>query len=465
MPVLSGAAIFETSEATADLSAQTPLALDASSVSLELVRVKMRVVESPFGNIAYTPEYLNETVSFENASLRVLPRPTALLHMHAWGDITAAADADRLSPQHRAAPLPYKYRMNASFPFFYNDAGVGDATVVGEGARLYVDGDAELFIVDAEVLIETATQARRFETGARVERSVGTPLRTDEYAFAIVRLAGASGSVAPMASHLASPSIHLQGELTIQKATGTIEIAAMRYPFLGQDAELHGDLAYTMRRADDGAFAYAIQGDARSLSTSDGRAYADVAQRAGAIAAILALVATISPLGRQLLGSALAALYSRITPDDALAHPQRARLYGLIRAGPAHLRALQRTIGVGWGTLHYHLSVLERSRLILLEREGKHTFAIAAGQRRDPGELAHRGAAARVLEAIATSSMSLTQNEIAEKLQISRQLASHHLSTLEAQGLVEAVGARPRRYSARPTTRAPHAARALASGE
>lgn len=127
---------------------------------------------------------------------------------------------------------------------------------------------------------------------------------------------------------------------------------------------------------------------------------------------------------------------------------EREALLAAIQEQPGiHLRALQRRLGLGWGTLSYHLAVLVRSQAVHVVREGKHALVYADGSGPLPpvALLALRGAAARIFED-PTLHKAATQSDIQARLGISRQLVTYHLQRLETNGLVAGDDSRPRLY-------------------
>ncbi len=87
--------------------------------------------------------------------------------------------------------------------------------------------------------------------------------------------------------------------------------------------------------------------------------------------AIILLTTGGRALGTSRLGPLLLAAYSRLRGQDVLHLESRKRVLDLVQAQPGiHFRELLRKSRLGSGTLHYHLSVLERERLLTSRRDG-----------------------------------------------------------------------------------------------
>jgi DNA-binding transcriptional ArsR family regulator len=212
--------------------------------------------------------------------------------------------------------------------------------------------------------------------------------------------------------------------------------------FSGQGAiELPPHLAATHAFHVSGTFAAVTLGDGRSLS------FEGLPEPTSLVLVATAILIACTRTVRGTLGGVCAAFYTRIASAHVLESPERAQLYSLIGSQPGrHLRELQRTLGWGWGTVHYHLELLRRSGLVTLEPNGKH---LVVYQRSDAARSARarldvRGKAAAVYDALAAGAM--TQAELQGALGLSRQLVAHHLGCLVEDHLVTVLPGRPKRY-------------------
>lgn len=122
----------------------------------------------------------------------------------------------------------------------------------------------------------------------------------------------------------------------------------------------------------------------------------------------------------------------------------RGRLLGYLEANAGiHFSALRDALGLANGVSAYHLQVLESSGQIISWRDGKlRRYAVATLSKEEAKRVKNPIAGTRlaILEVLADSgNLGLSGSEIRIKLEISRQLLSHHLAELRASELVEAA--------------------------
>ncbi len=122
----------------------------------------------------------------------------------------------------------------------------------------------------------------------------------------------------------------------------------------------------------------------------------------------------------------------------------RGRLLGYLEANAGiHFSALRDALGLANGVSAYHLQVLESSGQIISWRDGKlRRYAVATLSQEEAKRVKNPIAGTRlaILEVLADSgNLGLSGSEIRIKLEISRQLLSHHLAELRAAELVEAA--------------------------
>ncbi len=122
----------------------------------------------------------------------------------------------------------------------------------------------------------------------------------------------------------------------------------------------------------------------------------------------------------------------------------RGRLLGYLEANAGiHFSALRDALGLANGVTAYHLQVLEGSGQIISWRDGKlRRYAVATLSQEEAKRVKNPIAGTRlaILEVLADSgNLGLSGSEIRIKLEISRQLLSHHLAELRAAELVEAA--------------------------
>jgi DNA-binding transcriptional ArsR family regulator len=122
----------------------------------------------------------------------------------------------------------------------------------------------------------------------------------------------------------------------------------------------------------------------------------------------------------------------------------RGRLLGYLEANAGiHFSALRDALGLANGVTAYHLHTLETTGQIISWRDGKlRRYAISSLSREEIGRIRTPIAGTRlaILEVLSESgNIGLSGTDIRLKLEISRQLLSHHLSELRNGELVEAA--------------------------
>ncbi len=145
----------------------------------------------------------------------------------------------------------------------------------------------------------------------------------------------------------------------------------------------------------------------------------------------------------------------RVTVLIALAPPLRARMKGnhedLLTRGRIlgyleansgiHFSALRDALGLANGVTAYHLHTLEGQGEVISWRDGKlRRYAVSSLTKEELSRIRNPIAGTRlaILEVLADSGqIGLKGSDIKTKLQISRQLLSHHLSELKSAELVE----------------------------
>lgn len=141
-----------------------------------------------------------------------------------------------------------------------------------------------------------------------------------------------------------------------------------------------------------------------------------------------------------LLGFALP-LYTRLAPSEMLDNEARAAVYEHIKQNPgAHPSAIAEKLGLGWGTVVYHLARLESSKLVSV-KEGSHRkcyFAVGGslGQDERTALAAMSTDKAKVIVHAVRSAPGISQKDLAERLGMSQALASWHVKRLIGSGVL-----------------------------
>lgn len=129
---------------------------------------------------------------------------------------------------------------------------------------------------------------------------------------------------------------------------------------------------------------------------------------------------------------------------------QRGRLMGYLTANPGcHFRALMAALSMSNGQITHHLKILEEEDNLWRKKDGRlvryypATISFDTPEEQlpvpslspDPNSL--QGKILRLLDHDGEMGMYPTQSELADRLEKSQQLISHHLRTLQKYGLVE----------------------------
>jgi predicted transcriptional regulator len=141
----------------------------------------------------------------------------------------------------------------------------------------------------------------------------------------------------------------------------------------------------------------------------------------------------------------LAFLTPLIATKDKKDERTRGRILGFIEANAGiHFSALRDGLGLANGVTAYHLRQLELEESVISWRDGRlRRYAISAISSHDINSIRHPivGTRLAILEILHQSeSLGLTGKEIQDRLAISRQLLSHHMSSLRNMKCVERKG-------------------------
>lgn len=134
-------------------------------------------------------------------------------------------------------------------------------------------------------------------------------------------------------------------------------------------------------------------------------------------------------------------LYSRLARSEMLDNRVRNSVYEHVKANPgAHPSRIADALGLGWGTVVYHLARLEESSLLTARAAHNRKCFFAVG-----GELDNEGRnavaamstdKARAIVDVLRGTPGLSQKELAEKLGMSQALTSWHVKRLVTSGVL-----------------------------
>ena len=137
-------------------------------------------------------------------------------------------------------------------------------------------------------------------------------------------------------------------------------------------------------------------------------------------------------------------LYSRLARSEMLDNKVRASVYAHVKSNPgAHPSGIAETLGLGWGTVVYHLARLEEASLVTpREAHNRKCYFAVGGELDNAGRTAVAAMStdkARSIVEILRGTPGLSQKELAERLGISQALASWHVKRLIASGVIIAT--------------------------
>lgn len=157
-------------------------------------------------------------------------------------------------------------------------------------------------------------------------------------------------------------------------------------------------------------------------------------------AALLAGVAYWPALKLGATRLALYPLYVRLKKEDILENPLRDDILEAVQTEPGiSASELGRRLSCGWGTLVYHLTVLERMQLLSSQREGRHKRFFVQGRinysdKEAVGLLANP-AARTILDAV-RETPGIIQRDLGRRLGLTAGTIAWHVERLSAAGLV-----------------------------
>jgi predicted transcriptional regulator len=231
------------------------------------------------------------------------------------------------------------------------------------------------------------------------------------------------------------------------KATGTVARAADDETLKDETVDLAGNLELTpaaveesgkrMRTELAGSVFTVDSPDVPSAAGQDWQPYAAGAAGGALLLGVLLYSWPMLKWRFALLG---APLYARLKKDEVLENPLRDDILAHVQETPGiSASELGRRVECGWGTLVYHLTVLERMHLVSSAREGRHKRFFAQGRINysDKGAvgLLANPAARTILDAIRTAPGSI-QKDLSERLNLSPGTVAWHVERLAAEGLV-----------------------------
>lgn len=178
-----------------------------------------------------------------------------------------------------------------------------------------------------------------------------------------------------------------------------------------------------------------------ALLASGARAVAAHPKESAIVAGSAGGLATLYALVKRFWLTAFLPLYSRLAPSQMLDNEQRARVYAHVKANPgAHPSAMASALGLGWGTIVYHLARLEESKLVTTRSaHARKCYFVVGADLDGAGRTAVAAMAtdkARAIVDALRAEPGLSQKDLAARLGMSQALASWHVKRLVASGVL-----------------------------
>jgi predicted transcriptional regulator len=131
-------------------------------------------------------------------------------------------------------------------------------------------------------------------------------------------------------------------------------------------------------------------------------------------------------------------LYTKIRREEVLDQFTRGRIYGMIESNPGvHYTLIKKKVGVGNGTLTYHLSTLEREGFIRAEWDGLYKRFYPSQLASLPGEpVVELSAVQKELLAHIRQVPGISQKELVERTGVSKRVVSYHIAQMAQARLV-----------------------------
>jgi len=161
-----------------------------------------------------------------------------------------------------------------------------------------------------------------------------------------------------------------------------------------------------------------------------------------AIVTVATAVVVGTEIGKFGLFFFFAPLFSRIKKEKALDSFTRGKIYGAILMEPGiSYNVLKEMTGVGNGNLAYHLKVLERTGYVVIRRDGFYK-RFYPREAKIPKSHKVLSKIQKVILSTIVDEPGMTQTEVAEAIEVRRQVANYHIKKLVNMNLVslEKVG-------------------------
>jgi predicted transcriptional regulator len=143
-------------------------------------------------------------------------------------------------------------------------------------------------------------------------------------------------------------------------------------------------------------------------------------------------------------------LYTKIRKEEVLDQFTRGRIYGMIESNPGvHYTLIKKKVGVGNGTLTYHLTTLEREGFIRAEWDGLYKRFYPSQMARSESDVLELSRVQAELLGHIKTAPGITQKELSMRTGLSKRVISYHVSRMTEARLIRIArdGKRTRCYA------------------
>ena len=136
----------------------------------------------------------------------------------------------------------------------------------------------------------------------------------------------------------------------------------------------------------------------------------------------------------------LVPLYTKIKREEVLDQFTRGRIYGMIESNPGvHYTLIKKKMGVGNGTLTYHLTTLEREGFVRSEWDGLYKRFYPSQMARSPTDILELSRVQMELMGHIRTDPGITQKELSMRTGLSKRVISYHVSRMTQARLIRVV--------------------------
>lgn len=346
-------------------------------------------------------------------------------------------------------PVPFRYEVPT-----------GDLHLQANDARHLLDGGLAGYVTGATVQVAHEDGLLRLELTERTETRPGSiyvpdegwtgPGTHTERINHYIQFTTAAGVLhldttdAPAALFAPTFDAALAGHLALAQATGSLTFDDGTTRSLDDDGMVVAGTMDAHLVGAESPHRVTMQGNGdvsylRAAGIAETFPYGAVAATAAGVAALVGAALAVWKVG----GGAGITLFSRVAKNDVLDHETRATIYELVKTEPGCTpNDLVSTTGIGWSTVMYHLSVLERNDLVVAMKDGRYrryfdrqSGRFANGRKKVVSALKNDTTAA-IAQAI-RAEPGQVQRRLAERFELAASSVHWHVSRLADAGLVE----------------------------